>query len=131
MPLEHSSPTSVTRPSGYSHIVRAGNLLFLAGQVAFDADRKLIGPGDIEAQTKQVFVNLSALLRDSGARWADVVKLNIYMTDIRGIDRVREVRRTVFEAEGIEPPAITTVEVNHLAAEGILIEIEATAVVGN
>ncbi len=130
MPLQHRSPAGVTRPSGYSHVVRAGNMLFLSGQVAFNAERKLVGPGDITTQTRQCFENLGVLLRDAGARWADVAKLTLFLTDMRGIDRVREVRRALFEAEGIEPPTMTTVEVNHLAAEGILIEIEAIAVLG-
>lgn len=128
MPIEHSSPSTVTKPTGYSHIARAGNLLFLAGQVAVDSEGRLVGRGDIAAQTRRVFANLSALLRESGARWAEVAKLNIYMTDMRGIDRVRQIRSEVFQSEAIEPPAITTVEVTNLAAEGALIEIEAIAV---
>lgn len=130
VPLEHRSPSGLPGPSGYSHVVRAGNLLFISGQVGLDAERKLVGPGDIVAQTRQVFANIGRLLADSGARWSDLAKLTIYLTDMRDIERVREVRRAVYAEHGIEAPATTTVEVNHLAMDGVLIEIEAIAVTG-
>ncbi len=117
-----------TQAHGYSHVVAAGDLLFISGQVAMDTKGDLVSPGDMGGQTRQALGNLTALLKACGAAWSDVAKLNIYLTDMREIDAVRKVRADVFSREGIEPPAITTVEVTHLAIAGALIEIEAIAI---
>jgi len=128
MDHERRNPARLTPPTGYSHAVRAGNLLFLSGQLALDENRQLIGRGDIEAQTRRTFENLSILLEDAGQGWRDVVKLTIFLTDIGGIEIVRRVRAEVFEAAGALPPAITTVEVSRLAVDGAMIEVEGIAV---
>jgi reactive intermediate/imine deaminase len=128
MPLEHLSPPDNPKPTGYSHAVKVGRQLFISGQVGLDAERRLVGPGDIAAQTNQALDNVGRLLEAGGASWSDVVKLNIYLTDIRLVGTVREVRSAYYQRVGIEPPAATTVGVTGLAAEGALIEIEATAV---
>ncbi len=124
-----SSPSAPpTAAHGYSHVVAAGDVLYISGQIAMDAQGMLLSPGDMAGQTRQALENLSVLLKASAAAWSDVVKLNIYLTDMREIEAVRKVRRDVYAREGIEPPATTTVEVNHLALVGALIEIEAIAV---
>jgi len=87
-----------------------------------------VRPGDIDAQTRQALDNIGRLLEASGAGWKDVVKLNIYLCDMRHMDRVRAVRAELFARLSMPPPAITTVGVTGLAAEGALIEIEAIAV---
>src|SRR5262249_16161641 len=70
-------------PGGYSHIVevRGGRTLYIAGQLALDADGKLVGAGDFRAQIKQVFANLNTRLGEAGASSRDIVKLNYYLTD--------------------------------------------------
>ncbi len=124
-----SSPSAPpTQAHGYSHVVAAGDVLYLSGQIAMDAKGTLQSPGDMAGQTRQALENLGVLLGASDATWSDVVKLNIYLTDMREIEAVRKVRAEVFARERIEPPAITTVEVNHLALVGALIEIEAIAI---
>ena len=75
------NPSTLPDPSGrYSHIVKvsAQNLLFIAGQVAFDRDGNLVGRGDFRAQTEQVFLNLKAALEAGGASFDDLVKISIY-----------------------------------------------------
>jgi 2-iminobutanoate/2-iminopropanoate deaminase len=124
----HFTPSELPPPTGYTHAVKARGLLFVSGQVGFDGERRLVRPGDIDAQTRQALDNIGRLLDASGATWKDVVKLNIYLCDMRHMDRVRAVRAELFTRLNMPPPAITTVGVTGLAAEGALIEIEAIAV---
>ncbi len=118
-------PDSVFPPRGaYSHGVRAGNLLFIAGQVARDRDGRLVGPGDGEAQTEQALRNIGAILEAAGASFENVVKLNVYVTDMRHLEGIGRVRRRFMR----EPfPASTSVQVVGLAEPGLLVEIEAVA----
>lgn len=128
MPHARSSAQGVPPTHGYSHVVAAGDQLFISGQVAMDATGALVSPGDMAGQTRRALDNLTLLLGASGAGWPDVAKINIYLTDMREIEAVRKVRGELYAREGIEPPATTTVEVAHLAVPGALIEIEAIAV---
>src|SRR5262245_44153940 len=121
------TPPELPKPTGYTHAVRTRDLLFISGQCGLDAERRVVGPGDIAAQTRQAFANIGRLLEAGGASWRDVVKLNLYLIDIRHMGTVREIRAEVFGGLGLAPPAATTVGVTALAAEGALIEIEAIA----
>jgi enamine deaminase RidA (YjgF/YER057c/UK114 family) len=126
----HASVRFLNRaPAGYSHVVevRGGRTLYIAGQVALGADGKLVGPGDLRAQTKQVFENLKARLAEGGAAFKDVVKLNYYLTDGSDLPGVREIRNSYLNTE--KPPASTLVVVKRLFREDCLIEVEAVAVV--
>lgn len=114
---------------GYSQAVemRPGRLVYVAGQVAMDRSGKVVGEGDIRAQTQQTFENLKAALEASGAKFENVVKLNYYFTDITQLPVVREVRDKFINTTN--PPASTAVEVKRLFHEPYLIEVEAVAVV--
>ena len=114
---------------GYSQAVevRPGRLVYVAGQVAMDRSGKVVGEGDIRAQTQQTFENLKAALEASGAKFENVVKLNYYFTDITQLPVVREVRDKFINTTN--PPASTAVEVKRLFREPYLIEVEAVAVV--
>jgi len=114
---------------GYSQAVevRLGHLVYVAGQVAMDRSGKVVGEGDIRAQTQQTFENLKAALEASGAKFENVVKLNYYFTDITQLPVVREVRDKFINTTN--PPASTAVEVKRLFREPYLIEVEAVAVV--
>src|SRR5258708_29781238 len=81
--LRLSNPSTIHKPVGYSHVAEIGNgkLIFVAGQVALDADGALVGRDDYAAQVRQVFANLSAALSAAGATFHDVVKLNYYGVD--------------------------------------------------
>ncbi len=114
---------------GYSQaaVVPKGRLIYIAGQVAMDPAGKLVGPGDLKAQTKQTFENLKAALAASGATFDNVVKLNSYFVDIKQAPVFREVRDQYVNVAN--PPVSTAVEVRRLVREEWLIEIEAIAVV--
>ncbi|MBI2756081.1 MAG: RidA family protein [Chloroflexi bacterium] len=126
--LERITPQNHHAATGYAHAVKAGNLLFISGQTGRNVDRSLVAPGDIAAQTRRALENIATVLEAGGGTWADVAKLTIYLTDMRFLPRVREVRAAFFAEQGVEPPAITSVGVTGLATDDTLVEIEAIAV---
>jgi reactive intermediate/imine deaminase len=124
------TPGSLPPPTGYSHVVQvpASELIFVSGQVPLDAAGELVGPGDLEAQTRQVFANLTNALEAAGAAWSDVVKLTYFVRDVGQIATVRGVRDGILDTRRL--PASTLVEVSSLFRDDILIEIDAVAVRG-
>jgi enamine deaminase RidA (YjgF/YER057c/UK114 family) len=122
-----SNPPGLSMPRGYTHVVDvpAGRTLYIAGQVAFDAQGNVVGKDDVRAQTEQTFRNLKTALESAGASFADVVKLNWYVRDMSQLGVYRDVREKFL---GAGPrPASTLVEVKGLALPELLIEIEAVA----
>jgi len=121
-------PPGVARGPGYSHVVSgAGRLVALSGQVALNEDGHLVGRGDVEAQARQVFENLARCLAAVGAGFDDVVKLTFYLTDIRHLAAVRAARDAFVDTAN--PPASTAVQVAALAVPGLLVEVDALAIV--
>ncbi len=110
--------------SHYTDAVRAGDLLFVSGIVAVDADGNLVGGADVVAQARQVFENMRAVLTAAGCGFEDVVKVTIYLTDVDDRPSINPVRQEVF---GEARPASTLVEVPRLAVPGAKIEVEAVA----
>ena len=112
----------------YSNCVRseAGPLLWISGQVALDRDGKLVGDGDLRAQAVQVLDNVKAILADNGAAMEDIVKVTVYVTDIRAFSDIADIRERYFPKDG---PASVICEVAALAWPEFMIEIEAVAVV--
>ena len=110
----------------YTHGWRVGNTVYVAGQLALDRDGKLVGPNDIAAQTRRVLENMRRILEAGGASLRDVVKVTVFVTDIRYREPYGEVRQEFF---GTNPPASTLVQIACLAIPGALIEIEAVAVI--
>jgi enamine deaminase RidA (YjgF/YER057c/UK114 family) len=100
-------------------------MIYVAGQVALDTSRNLVGRGDFRAQAQQVFENLKAALAAVGADFQHVVKLNMYVVDRSHLPLLREVRDLYVNTQA--PPASTTVEVRSLFREEFLLEIEAIA----
>jgi enamine deaminase RidA (YjgF/YER057c/UK114 family) len=125
--IEFLNPSTLAPTPGYSQIVKVtgGQTIYLAGQVAFDASRNLVGRGDFRAQAQQVFENLKTALAAVGADFSHVVKLNMYVLDRSHLPILREVRDRYVNTEA--PPASTLVEVRSLAQEDFLLEIEAIA----
>ena len=124
--LERINPQGVSTPQTYSHIVKAGKMIFIAGQVGATADGKVAGPG-MKEQTEQVLKNLQTVLKSQGLDFSHVAKINIYTTSIaefRAQD-VAEVRARYF---GQNRPASTLVQISALASADYKIEIEAIAV---
>ncbi|MGN6797766.1 MAG: RidA family protein [Gaiellaceae bacterium] len=112
--------------SHYTDAVRAGDLLFVSGCIAVDGEGRLVGGDDVVAQTRQVFANVEAVLAASGASIRDVVKVTVFLTDIRDRAAVNTVREEVF---GDTRPASTLVEVSKLVIDGARVEIEVVALV--
>ena len=125
--ITHIEPGGVAPPpEPYSHVIRAGNMVFVAGQVAFDARGDLVGPGDPARQAAQCWENIDACLRAAGTDLAHVVKVVCFLVDIRHVPHEIQVRRTLFK-EG-RWPAYTMVQVGNLGREDLLFEIDVTAV---
>jgi enamine deaminase RidA (YjgF/YER057c/UK114 family) len=121
------NPPELSSPPGYSHVaeVRGGRLVYISGQVALDAQGKLVGKGDLEAQADQVFRNLGLALASVGCTVRNVVKFTVFMRDAKDLAAYRRARDR-FMGEGPRP-ASTLVEVSKLASEDFLIEVEAVA----
>jgi reactive intermediate/imine deaminase len=126
--IERMNPQGLSTPTGYSHVVstRGGRTVYIAGQVALDAQARVVGAGDLAAQTRQVFANLDIALKAAGATFANVVKTNYYLRDASQVAVIREIRAKYFTKE---LPASTLIEVPRLANPDFLIEIEVIAVV--
>jgi len=106
-------------------IVASGELVFVSGQVALDANTgSLVGEGDLVAQTKQVMANLEAILKAANVGWENVVKTTIYLTDLSHFSTVNDVYGTYFNAE--TAPARACIEVSRLP-KGALVEMECIA----
>jgi enamine deaminase RidA (YjgF/YER057c/UK114 family) len=128
MALQVFQPGDVhdTRAFAYSHAVRMGELIFVAGQVAIDPHGNLVGPGDIREQTEQVFRNLAAVLRGAGSGMEKVGKLTVLTTRVEHRVVIHEIRSRIFGAIG-HFPASTLAVVASLASPDWLVEIEAVA----
>ena len=111
--------------SHYSDAVVAGETVYVAGQGSFDANGNLVGGGDVIAQTRQVLENMQLALAAAGATLDDVVKVTVYLKNRDDRPKVNEVRKQYFKAN---KPASTLIEINRFAIEGMLVEIEAVAV---
>ena len=106
--------------------VTGGRTLYIAGQIAIDANGELVGPGDIRAQTRQVLASIQAIIEEAGGQMSDIVKLTTYLTDMADYAGFVEVRK-----EFLRPPfpAATLVEVSALVRPEWLVEVDAIAVV--
>jgi enamine deaminase RidA (YjgF/YER057c/UK114 family) len=121
------NPLGLVRPNGYTHVVVAadGRTVYVAGQVAFDSAGALVGPGDFRAQAERVFANLKLALASVGASPGDILKTTTYITDLKNVAVLREIRGRYFNAA--HPPANTLVPVASLARPDLLLEVEAVA----
>ncbi len=109
---------------GYSQAVRAGNLVFLAGQMPVDAQCNVVAEGDIVGQARQVFENLKAVLAAAGLGFEDLVEIVSYHTDMADLHAVVEVKAEYITADF---PAWTALGVTALAFPGQRLEIKAVA----
>ena len=110
--------------SHYTDAVRWGDLLFISGLAPLDEAGRLVGGGDVAAQTRQIFLNMAKILEAAGARFEDVLRVTVYLTDIADRPKINPVRREFF---GATRPASTLVEVSALVVPGMKVEIEAIA----
>jgi enamine deaminase RidA (YjgF/YER057c/UK114 family) len=101
--------------------------LYIAGQVARDAEGNVLAPGDIRTQARQVFQNMQRVLHAAGGDLPDLLKMTTYITQIEDFPAVAEVRGQFFAGE---LPASTLIVVTRLAQPELLIEVEGMAVLG-
>jgi reactive intermediate/imine deaminase len=110
---------------GYSHAARAGNTLYIAGQVSQDVGGNVVGRGDFEAQARQVFANLKNITEEAGGSLQNIVKMTTLLTHYHHIETYRSVRNEYFS----EPfPPNTLMIIESLALPDYMIEVEAIAV---
>jgi len=130
MPIELINPDELPTPASYTHVAVAtgSRLVFVAGQVADDAQGVLVGPGDLALQARQAFANVGRCLAAAGARPDQVARITIYVVGHRQehLAAISEARIAVF---GEHRPADTLLGVETLAEPGYLIEVDAIAVI--
>ncbi|HLH73428.1 MAG TPA: RidA family protein [Chloroflexota bacterium] len=126
MPLERIQPAGLKNLPLFTHVVKAGNTVYLAGQVALDTDGQVVGRGDITAQAAQVFENLRTALAAVGANFSNLAKITVFATDVSFLRPIAEVRARYLGRP--DPVASTFVVVAGLAWPEFLLEIEAIAV---
>jgi aminoacrylate peracid reductase len=126
-------PKEIIQPPGrgpatapYSAGTRAGHVVYISGQVAFDAQGQVVGAGNLQRQTEQVLDNLKEVVEAAGGTLDDVVKTTVFITDRANFAAMNEVYARYFPSNR---PARSTVIVG-LAREDLLVEIEAVAHIG-
>jgi len=118
-----------TLPWPYSHGIKVGSLLFIAGQVALDEELRIVGPGDAEAQARQTWKNIQTVVEAAGGKVTDVVRVTTYVADLADIEAIHKVRREFFP--GGDYPTATVVQAAKLGLPGLLLETEAFAIIGS
>lgn len=134
MALTVNNPESLAAPMGrYSHVSRvpAGELVFIAGQVAIDGDGNLIGKGDFATQVRRTFENLRLALESQGCGFGDVARFTTYLVHSQDIPAFREVRTELFAEmyPDANYPPNTLLVIDRLVSEDFLVEIDAVAAV--
>ncbi|MFC8274463.1 RidA family protein [Streptomyces sp. NPDC057271] len=126
-PATHTAP-----PARFSHGVRKGNILQVAGQVGFlpaeDGRPPTPAGPTLREQTLQTFANVKAILEEGGASWDDVMMMRVYLTDVDHFAEMNEIYDAYFADLREAPAARTTVYVG--LPPGLLIEVDALAVLG-
>jgi enamine deaminase RidA (YjgF/YER057c/UK114 family) len=128
--ISRSNPDGMHKPfANYAHVVTvegAKKLVFCAGQVAADANGRVLPPDDFDAQTKMVMENLRTALAGGGATLADVTKITIFICNPHDVPKARRILETYFPGN---PPGSTLCVLRGLANPHFLLEIEAIAAV--
>jgi len=124
------NPDGLPAPRGSYNLVniaQPGRMVFIAGQTASDHDGKVVGVGDASEQTRFILGKIKRAVEAAGGTMSDVVALNVFTTDVRNHRAINETRREVL---GGNFPTSTMVQVVALARPELLLEINATAVIG-
>lgn len=118
------SPHAPAAIGPYSQATRAGDMVFLSGQIPLDPNSGLLVGGDISEQARQAFANLRAVCEAAGGSFDDIVRVGLYLTDLSEFAAVNSVMEAVFDAPY---PARSTVEVSALP-RGAKFEVDAIMV---
>jgi enamine deaminase RidA (YjgF/YER057c/UK114 family) len=132
MSLKIINPESLGAPRGYSNgvLTEGGRLLFIAGQIAWDQQQKIVS-ADIVEQFDRALANLVAVVTEAGGRPGQIARLVIYVTDKSEYRaRLKEIGECYRARMGKHFPAMVLVEVKSLLEDSAKIEIEGTAVLG-
>jgi reactive intermediate/imine deaminase len=122
------NPEAMPRPFGYSQVVEVsgGRTVYISGQVPLNANNELVGEGDFAVQVRQTFENVRLALEAVGMTFANVVKLQFFLTDVANLSTVRQIRDEFVNTA--QPPASTLVQVAALFRPDVLFEMDAVAV---
>jgi enamine deaminase RidA (YjgF/YER057c/UK114 family) len=126
-------PQALVQPRGFSHgiLSSGGRLLFLAGQTATDGEGKIVAPGDVVGQYRQVLSNLKAVVEEAGGKMTDIAKMTIFVRDRDDYKaHLKELGQAHREAFGTYYPATALLEISRFYDDEALVEIEAIAVLG-
>jgi reactive intermediate/imine deaminase len=128
-PATHTEP-----PAKFSHGVRKGNIVQVAGQVGFlptvpGQPPTPAGP-TLREQTLQTLANVKAILEEGGASWDDVMMMRVYLTDVAHFAEMNEIYNAYFGEQNLQAPAAARTTVYVGLPAGLLIEIDALAVLG-
>jgi enamine deaminase RidA (YjgF/YER057c/UK114 family) len=123
------NPGTLAALDGFTHAVRVGSTVYVSGEVALDSVGGLVGPGDLAAQARQAFANLDLVLHIAGAVPEEVVRLDVYVVGYKPGDLavIRAAGAKFFPARN--PPAGVVLGVAALPRDGLLIAVDATAVI--
>lgn len=131
MNIDPIQPEGWAAPRGYSNgmlVSGAARLLFVAGQIAWDAEQRLVGRADFAAQFRQALENVAAVVAEAGGAPEHIVRLTIYVTDKQAyLASLAEVGAAYRATLGRHFPAMALVQVADLLEDGAQVEIEATA----
>jgi 2-iminobutanoate/2-iminopropanoate deaminase len=125
--LEHINPDGLSKSPGYTQVIKAGKLVFIAGQVGATADGKVVGPG-MKEQYEQVLNNIATALKSQGLDFKHVAMTTTYVTNIEEF-RTPEVQAVRPQRFGNLPPTSTLVQVERLANPAYKVEVAAIAVI--
>lgn len=135
MPVTLINPDGIPKTDAFGYrqvaIATGTRQVHIAGQVAYDADGKLVAPGDLAGQVAQAYRNVAIALAAAGATFSDVVRLTFYVVDWKRemiTDFIAGVEQVAKELK-ISPAPASLIGVSMLFEPGVLVEIEATAVV--
>ena len=127
MSLERSNPSELATPPGYSHVVKDGKTVYVAGQVARNSEGTTVGVGDFSAQAEQVFENVRKALESVGSNMGSIMKMNVFMTHREDIPAYRVVRPKFVPDDAL--PVSTLILCSGLADPDFRIEVEVIATI--
>lgn len=127
MDREYIEPAGLGPPTDpFTHVIRAGETVYVAGQIALDESNEFVGIGDPGAQAEQCWTNIALALGSVGCAVTDIVKMTIFLKDIRHAPAETAVRRRLFPSDRL--PVCTQVQVANLGMPELLMEIDVVAV---